>query len=519
MFQIVPKACHLAALPLHGVDASRVVERNALAKCAPQSLMQSAAQAVLRLARAIHPHAKHVWFACGPGNNGGDGLWAAALWQQLPTHQRPRITVTWYGEESRLPRDARHAWSAARAAGVHFSNEIPRDFDLGIDALLGLGSRGLEHGPMAQAMATLQNTSACVLCIDMPSGLDPDSGSWLNACPAIPQGPRHTLSLLTLKPGLFTAQGRDAAGHIWWDDLGVKPDHTFADAWLNPLDMQDAGHRAQRHSAHKGQHGDVLVIGGQDVSVNGSGMAGAALLAARASLQAGAGRVYVSLLGSTPNSLSVDPCWPELMFRPAKAVLESPLLQQATVVCGCGGGSAVQAVLPTLLQQAPRLVLDADALNHVASDPAVRALLLQRKARQQSTILTPHPLEAARLLGCDSAQHIQQQRLSAAQQLANDLQCTVVLKGSGTLIASPERLPFINPTGNALLATAGTGDVLAGMVGAYWAQAHHEHPQWAEMAETVARHAVYRHGQLVEQTQVPLALKASDLLSQIRPWR
>ena len=145
------------------------------------------------------------------------------------------------------------------------------------------------------------------------------------------------------------------------------------------------------------------------------------------------------------------------------------VLAATTVVCGCGGGTDVRQALPPLLSHAARLVLDADALNALADDTALQALLRQRGARGLATVLTPHPLEAARLLACSSAD-VQRDRLAAAKALSDRLGATVLLKGSGTVIAAPTGVPWVNSSGNAALATAGSGDVLAG-----WAPAHQSH--------------------------------------------
>ena len=507
--------------PIYPVAGIREIE-NTLIPSARPPLMERAGRAAAQDAvRLIMDRPGPILIACGPGNNGGDGLLAAALLHGLLP--QTRVTVSWRGDESRLPDDARHALQQARAAGVRFSDRAPDDFDLGIDALLGLGSRGLTAGPMADWMLTLQRTRSTVLCVDLPSGLDPDSGAWRNPFDLMPAGPRHTLSLLTLKPGLFTADGRDAAGQVWLDRLGVDPAGMPADAWLAGSHRVNSPVRQQRHGAHKGSHGDLLVLGGQDVSVDGIGMTGAALLAARAGLQAGAGRVYLGLLGAGPATPALDPLWPELMFRPAQAAAEDELARQATTVCGCGGGQSVRAVLPALLEQSPRLVLDADALNAIAGSPDWRAQLASRYSRGQHSLLTPHPLEAARLLDCSSAQ-VQADRLGAARRLAEELQCVVVLKGSGSVIAAPGQTPLINPTGNALLATAGTGDVLAGMVGSYWAQAsagqsNHDARHGPASALEAARRAVYQHGALADGWPAGRSLRAGDLLAGISAWQ
>jgi hydroxyethylthiazole kinase-like uncharacterized protein yjeF len=244
------------------------------------------------------------------------------------------------------------------------------------------------------------------------------------------------------------------------------------------------------HASHKGSYGDVAVIGGA------SGMTGAALLAASAALHHGAGRVFVGLLDG--GTLSVDPGQPELMFRALDALDPA----QLTVVCGCGGGNAIAAQLSRLLSTAPRLVIDADAINSIANDAQLEKLLQARQHRDRQTVLTPHPLEAARLLG-SSAAAIQSDRLSTAEKLAQRFGCTVVLKGSGTVIAAPGQLTAINSTGNARLATAGTGDVLAGMIGARLAN--------GQTAFQAACEAVWLHGHAADIWSDEKALTASTL--------
>jgi hydroxyethylthiazole kinase-like uncharacterized protein yjeF len=175
-----------------------------------------------------------------------------------------------------------------------------------------------------------------------------------------------------------------------------------------------------------------------------------------------------------------------------------------TVVAGCGGGESIATHLEHLVHQSARLVLDADALNAIAQSPALQSLLQQRK--EHSTVITPHPLEAARLLKIQCAE-VQNNRLQAAQALANRFGCTVVLKGSGTVIASPLQLPHINPTGNARLASAGTGDVLAGWIGARMAAGH--------QAFRASCDAVYLHGSIADAWPPGPTLTAQRLLQAI----
>lgn len=495
-------------LPLHGIAATRRLEQQAAALLPPHTLMQRAGLAAGRLALALAPHAQHIWIACGPGNNGGDGLEAA-----MHLHQWGKtVTVSWLGGRSeragKLPADALASLQRARAAGVPFADNPPPDWDFAIDALLGIGATprpgdgSAEASRLADWMRLLRNSSAPLLALDIPSGLNADTGADFapELIAALPcstgAGARFCLSFLTLKPGLFTAAGRDLAGQVWWDDLGASAVAAGApDSWLAGQDRCDAGGRVQaRHSSHKGSFGDVAVVGGE--SAGASHMAGAALLAGRAALHGGAGRVFVALLGSP--SLVLDPQQPELMFRSPDALD----LAHQVVVCGCGGGEAVAAVLPRILSRAPALVLDADGLNAVAGDTSLQTLLRARAARGWRTVLSPHPLEAARLLGSSTAA-VQAQRLEAAARLAAQMQCVVVLKGSGTVIAAPGELSVINPTGNARLATAGTGDVLAGMLGAALAA--------GLPAFDAACSAVFRHGQLADHWPAGQALTASRL--------
>lgn len=463
------------AWPLHGGAATRRLEAQAIAAAGPHVLMRRAGLAAARLALALAPHARQVWIACGPGNNGGDGLEAAMHLQ----HWGRQPCVRWFGDEHRLAPDAAASLARARAAGVPFTDAMPKlqPQDLAIDALLGLGSARAATGDLAACIAALNASAAPVLAIDLPTGLAADTGQ-ANG-PAVRA--QHTLSLLTLKPGLFTGVGRDLAGQVWFDAL-----QQCATAQADATLAGPPPTRTRAHASHKGSYGDVAVLGGAP------GMRGAAVLAGSAALHAGAGRVYVAALDAGPD-LTTDA--PELMWRaPAELALA-----RLTVACGCGGGPQIAAWLPQVLAEAAQLVLDADALNALAADEGLQDRLRQRR---QPTVLTPHPLEAARLLGSSTAA-VQADRLAAAQTLAERFGAVVVLKGSGTVVAAPGQAPAINPTGNARLATAGTGDVLAGFVAAHLAA--------GSSACEAARHAVYQHGALADAWPAGQALTASAL--------
>ena len=437
------------ALPLFDLAASRRIEARALVHS--PDLMERAGMAAAKLALALRRSAGPVWVVCGPGNNGGDGLVAAR----------------------RL---------AGIGVAVHVSHDAPERPALVIDALLGLG---LNRAPSTDLLATIAAMQACgapILAVDLPSGLLADTGQ--------PAGERavradHTLTLLTLKPGLFTGEGRAHAGRIWFDDLGITPDEESTAELLGPVPRPE-----RSATSHKGSHGQVLVVGGAP------GMQGAARLAARAALACGAGRVYLDLLG-LPLGEVADAGRPELM----RGRLED--LPQAVGVVGCGAGITISDALPDLLRQLPRLVIDADALNALAADAALQDLLRARPPG--SSLLTPHPLEAARLLGRDTG-IVQADRLAAARELAERLNCTVVLKGSGSVIASPGERPAICASGGPALATAGSGDVLAGWLGGLWAQQPHA------SAHAIACVGVDAHGRAGELDGV---LRAGDLIDRL----
>jgi hydroxyethylthiazole kinase-like uncharacterized protein yjeF len=463
---------------LHDVAATRAMERAQMAVLPPHALMQRAGLAIARLALAIAPHARTFWIACGPGNNGGDGLEAAMHLQQWGKTAQ----VSWLGTVASAPADARAAHARAQAAGVQFLDAPPAECDCCIDALLGIGTTRPAEGRLADWIARINTSTGPVLAVDLPSGLEADTGNC--AGPAVRA--THTLSLLTLKPGLFTAQGRDLAGQVWLDDLGLDSADVPATARLGGAPEA----LARPHASHKGSYGDVAVFGGAP------GMSGAALLAASAALHGGAGRIFVALLDG--GSLAVDPALPELMFRAPDTLAPA----QLTVVAGCGGGAAITPLLPRLLSTVPRLVLDADGLNAIAADSALQQLLQARQTRGRDTVLTPHPLEAARLLG-STAIEVQRDRLAAARGLAQRFGCTVVLKGSGTVVAAPQGMPVVNPTGNARLASAGTGDVLAGMIGSRLAR--------GEAAFEAACAAVWLHGHTADLWPAAQPLTASAL--------
>ncbi len=470
-------------LPLHDEAGSCLAEAKALAAHPNHTLMAQAGASLARLAMALAPHGRLFWVACGPGNNGGDGLIAA-----LKLHQAGR--AVWISREASAPRpgsDAAWALQTCQAAGLPVHAVPPSGpWDLAVDALYGLGARPGLPALHAKWLGLMRRSTAPLLCADVPTGLQAGTGLWCAPPQDLLRPPdlTHTLSLLTLKTGLFTGAGRDAAGRVWWDDLGHPDWAQFATARL----LGAPPHAVPRHDSHKGHGGTVWVIGGD------AGMAGAAWQAGQSALRRGAGRVHVYLLAP-----ELAPAARPLALMTASAIAD--LADETTVVAGCGGGHAIGSVLPRLLSRTSRLVLDADALNAISADSGLQTLLKQRGSRPVHTVLTPHPLEAARLLGC-TASEVQADRLAAARKLSVWAGAVVVLKGSGSIVAHPDGRMAINPSGNQRLATAGSGDVLAGWIGARLALGE---PAWDGSCA-----AVYLHGLQAEQGPADKPLIADD---------
>ena len=473
--------------------------------------MEQAGLAIAQLAMAVKPFANCRWIFCGPGNNGGDGLEAAV---HLHQWGQKVLVVLWQPTQKR-PANSEIALKKAKDSGLAIvshldSTHIIQSSDLVIDALLGIGLRYPNEGSTSPKTYTSQSihdwikvayqSGADVLAVDIPSGLNANTGNFQDAAL---QGcsiqATHTLQLLNAKPGCFTAHGRDACGTLWLTTLGsdALQQDLVSIAYLNTMSQTS---RPQCHASHKGTFGDVTVVGGESIQARGMGMTGAVHLAALAALYAGAGRVMVSYLNKGAEHANRPM---EVMVRSFEALD----LKNGVVVCGCGGGNEIKKVLPKVLQESNRLVLDADALNAISQDPWLEDLVRQRAAKNLPTVITPHPLEAARLLNTNTA-HVQNNRLLAAQGLAQQLGCTVVLKGSGTVIAQVGETSFINPTGSARLATGGTGDVLAGILGARMAQ--------GLSALEAACSAVFEHGQAADDTPLTPTLTASALAQLIR---
>ncbi|MDZ7652211.1 MAG: NAD(P)H-hydrate dehydratase [Burkholderiaceae bacterium] len=463
-------------MQLFTVRQLREIEQRAAVELPAETLMQRAGSAAATWIARRFPRAQQIVIVCGPGNNGGDGYVCGSV-----LHALGRV-VECVALAPPATSDARAAAARWQSAGgaTRAALSDANNADLAIDALFGIGLARPLDGEYLAATRWL-SARACV-ALDLPSGLDADTGTWVGGTAGVRA--TATISFLGAKPGLFTADGIDASGGVVVDPLGLElPD---SDGELIGPEAFASIVEPRAANTHKGRFGQVVVIGGT------TGMTGAALLAGRAALRLGAGRVYVDTLDG---SMKVDLQQPELMFRAPDAEDAAPV---AVIGCGLGTSAAARQRLESALGACAAYVLDADALNLIAADTA----LAQRLRRcREPRILTPHPLEAARLLGL-SASEVQADRVAAARRLAERFDATVVLKGAGSVVATRERY-WINPTGNAALASAGTGDVLAGMIGALLAQGYD--------AVRAVLAAVWLHGRAADDFGADVGLVAGEV--------
>ena len=514
---------------LYSVVQIREIERRAQARLPPHALMQRAGLAAADLARTLidaalpkHPivpttvdiagsrGAPRVLIVAGPGNNGGDAFECGF---HLATHGC-QVTVLMPLPSSNPGPDVALALARIRTRRVTFVETTEAadlkalgamPWSLVIDGLFGIGLIRALTGTLQAVVDCMNAIDAPLLALDVPSGLNADTGAVLPAADrqtGVCVRASHTLTFIADKPGLHTCEGRDHAGRV--SVAGLDIDHDLLPAplgWLSQPSLFAGALRARRHNSHKGSFGDVQIIGGA------SGMVGAALLAGHAALKSGSGRVLIGF-ADAGHAPQYDPVHPELMCRHADGLD----FRSATLVVGPGLGitaAAAALVMRACVSDAP-LVLDADALNLVASTPALATEINRRASRSCATLLTPHPLEAARLLQT-SAALVQADRPAAAGALASRFHATIILKGSGTVIADTALLA-INPNGNPALATGGTGDVLSGICGALLAQG------WP--ARDAALGAVWLHGaaadRLVADGIGPTGVTASEIIDATR---
>ncbi len=417
-------------------------------------LMRRAAQATLTVVQQRYPSLKKLSVLCGKGNNAGDGFMLATLAHA----QKLAVEVVTCADVSTLKNDALNAYNTCLATGivpVPFAAFCTRanDADVLVDALLGIGLSGAVNEPFCDVIRWINAAHTPVVAMDVPSGLDADTGVAHGAVVAA----QCTVTFIGLKRGLLTGQARNYCGDIYVDRLGI-PDSTFkaeshrgrALSWPDVRALMPTLPPA----AHKHQRGHCLIIGGA------AGMGGAVCLAAESALRAGAGLVTAFLHPHHVSALNVR-C-PEVMangFSDA-AALQHAIARATAIVIGPGLSQAewALAAVKRVLDSKKPVVLDADALRLVA----------QQEWSLADTIITPHPGEAAALLKSSTAA-VESDRYAAVLQLQEQSGATVLLKGAGTLIADSRRLAVLGG-GNAGMATAGCGDVLAGIIGALLAQ-------------------------------------------------
>ncbi|HSG75464.1 MAG TPA: NAD(P)H-hydrate dehydratase, partial [Burkholderiales bacterium] len=405
--------------PIYLTQEIRRIE--AAAKDVP--LMERAGAAAAELAaRLCAETAKDVLVLAGPGNNGGDAKIVAERLRQ----QFFRVTLAGAAEAATLPME--------------------KNWGLIVDGLFGIGLARPVEGDFARLVDYVNAQRCPVLALDIPSGLASDTGRILGRAVRA----THTITFIALKPGLLTLDGPDYCGDVSVAGLGLDL-KTLARpvAWkASPALFADAL-RPRPRNFHKGTAGSLAILGGA------AGMTGAALLAGRAALKLGAGRVYVGMLEET----TLDPGAPELMLRHPDDALGQDL-DALVVGPGLGQSGRAEALVGAVLASDMPCVLDADALNLLADNRDLRAACAKRRS---DTLLTPHPGEAARLLSCKIAD-VQDDRLAAAQRLAGDLNAHVVLKGNGSVLVARDGHWFVNTSGNPGMASAGMGDVLSGIL-------------------------------------------------------
>ena len=435
------------------------------------TLMKRAGEAALRYLRTRFPVAHRIVIVCGAGNNGGDGYVLARFAQAAGL----TVTVLAATAPDLLRGDARQAFEDLRASGAQVHPYAPERLAEGeviVDALLGTGLRGPAREDVARVIRDINSSGRPVLAVDVPSGLDSDTGVPLGetACADC------TVTFVGLKTGLFIGDGPAFTGTVFFDDLEITAAEAGAPAprieRILEAAIQQALPRRPR-SSHKGDFGRVLIVGG------GVGMPGAVRLAGEACMRVGAGLVTVAVAPENVPAISAGR--PELICLPLTSAeaLSEPAEKADVIAIGPGLGRTpwARAALDAVLHSGRPLVVDADALNIIAESG---------HPGREDWVLTPHPGEAARLLGTGTGE-IQRDRLAALEQLVARYRGTVVLKGAGTLVGAPGRTPALCERGNPGMATAGMGDVLTGTIAGIFAQCRDE---WLAARVGVLVHAM-----------------------------
>ena len=445
---------------LYRVETVRALEESTIASGVEgYELMCRAAAAALHALRARWPVARDLLVLCGGGNNGGDGYVLARLAREAGLAPRVLATVP----IDRLKGDAARAATECVKAGTPIESlsvesasvERLAGADVIVDALLGIGLQSDVRADLAEIIRAVNEVNRPVLALDVPSGLCADTGEERG----VAVHAAMTVTFITRKTGLWLGVGPDHAGEVVLADLGIRA--TNAKPTLRLMNRSDlASHLPRRaRDSHKGRFGHVLVMGG------GEGMPGAARLAGEAALRAGAGRVTAWVAPESASAVAAG-C-PELMVRGlgTTAVSSAPLESVDVLVVGPGLGRSewsraifANALVAARAHELP-IVLDADALNLLAEQPQLKL--------PTRCVLTPHPGEAARLLGW-STSDVQRDRLRSLKEMQDRYAATIVLKGAGSLVS--DDIPFICDRGTPAMAAPGMGDVLTGVIAALLGQ-------------------------------------------------
>lgn len=410
------------------------------------TLMKRAGESALRFLRTRWPTCHRIAIVCGGGNNGGDGYVLARFAQAAGL----RVAALAAVPPESLKGDARQAYADFAASGgqvLAFDADRLKDGEVLVDAVLGTGLHSAVRADAAAVIGAINAASRPIFALDVPSGLDSDTGEPLGAAVRAD----CTVTFVALKTGLYIGSGPEHAGAIFFDDLEVPVPSTpeFAPRLERIIEAEIAAALPRRaRAAHKGDFGRALIVGG------GAGMPGAVRLAGEAALRVGAGLVTVAV--APENVVAIAAGRPELIcLSLTDASVLPAAIERADVVAigpGLGRGEWASRMLEAVLRCDKPLVVDADALNLIAE---------QGPRRRDNWILTPHPGEAARLLGM-RASEIQRDRLVALERLVERYGGVVVLKGAGTLVGSQNRIPGLCERGNPGMASAGMGDVLTG---------------------------------------------------------
>jgi NAD(P)H-hydrate epimerase len=482
---------------IYSVASVRAIDQVAIndAGIGGYTLMVRAGEAALNEALERFPEAKRWQVICGSGNNGGDGYVLA----RLAGARGIGVSVLAMSSPDKLQGDAATAYMDFAAEGgavAMYEGALDKDAELVVDGLLGSGLERDVEGKYAEVVNAMNGHAAPVLSLDIPSGLNADTGSVMGVAVHADM----TVTFVGLKSGLFLKEGPNYVGELRFAGLDIPADCLAtqeANLQRMNLDAIRAELAPRKRDAHKGDFGHVLIVGG------GPGMSGAVRLCGEAALRSGAGLVSVATHPSHHAMIAAGR--PELMCHAVEAAKDlKPLLERATVIAlgpGLGTGKWSQTIFDAILKSDLPMVVDADALN----------LLAKSEVRDLDWILTPHPGEAGRMLDCPTAK-VQEDRRGALRKLAEQFGGTVVLKGSGSLVGAADGPAWLCTAGNPGMAAPGMGDVLTGIIAAFRAQGLSR-----EMAAVAGVDIHARAGDSAAEAG-QRGLMASDLLQELRVW-